>query len=215
MSAKGKASGGVRIQVSSECVSASPARLMMSDRPRKNTALVPTTRFASAMFLAPTHCATMMVEAIEKPNIRPNSRNITTFAFPTAARAASPRYFPTQMALTDPLIDCSTLPNRMGSENAIKAGAIDPSVNECLGGTPGSIIHQHDRRRDYSCEHRRADQGSAGIAAAADYRAGCGALSRGLAGSLRAPRCDPLSFTGVALAPGHRPRPRRIRYRPG
>jgi hypothetical protein len=32
------------------------------------------------------------------------------------------------------------LPNRMGSENANKAGAIDPSVNECLGGTPASII---------------------------------------------------------------------------
>jgi hypothetical protein len=29
----------------------------------------------------------------------------------------------------------------MGSENANKAGAIDPSVNECLGGTPASIIH--------------------------------------------------------------------------
>jgi hypothetical protein len=68
--------------------------LMASDSPRKNTALVPTTRFASAMFLAPTHCATMMVEAIEKPNMTANSRNITTLALPTAARAASPRTCP-------------------------------------------------------------------------------------------------------------------------
>ncbi len=108
---------------------------MASDRPRKNTALLPTTRFASAMFLAPMHCATMMVDAMEKPNMTPNSRNITTFAFPTAARAASPRYLPTQTAFTDPLTDCSTLPERIGRENASRARGIEPSVNEILGGT--------------------------------------------------------------------------------
>src|ERR1700674_651351 len=108
---------------------------MASDRPRKNTALVPTTRFASAMFFAPTHCATMMVEAIEKPNRTPNSRNITTFEFPTAAKAASPKYLPTQTALTEPLIDCSTFPHRMGSEKDNKARGIDSSVRENLGDT--------------------------------------------------------------------------------
>ena len=108
---------------------------MARDRPRKKTALVPTTRFASAMFLAPTHCATRMVEAIEKPNSTPNNRNIRTFAFPTAARDAAPRNLPTQIALTDPLIDCSTLPNRMGREKASKVRGIGPSVNENLGDT--------------------------------------------------------------------------------
>ncbi len=116
---------------------------MASDRPRKKTALVPTTRFASAMFLAPMHCATMMVEAIEKPNMTPNSRNITTFAFPTAASDASPRYLPTQTALTDPLTDCSTLPKRMGREKASKARGIDPSVKRNLG------RHELSERREY------------------------------------------------------------------
>ena len=78
---------------------------MSSDKPRKKTAAVPTTRFASAMFLAPMHCATMMVEAMEKPNMTPNKRNITTFALPAAASAASPRNLPTQMEFTDPLRD--------------------------------------------------------------------------------------------------------------
>ena len=77
----------------------------------------------------------MMVEAMEKPNKTPNNRNITTFALPTAASDASPRNLPTQTALTDPLIDCSTLPNRMGREKANSARGIDPSVNENLGGT--------------------------------------------------------------------------------
>src|ERR1700728_1268858 len=108
---------------------------MASDRPRKNTALVPTTRFASAMFLAPMQCATMMVEAIEKPNMTPNNRNITTFEFPTAARDASPRNLPTQIELTEPLNDGNTLPHSMGREKTNKARGIDPSVSEYLGGT--------------------------------------------------------------------------------
>src|SRR5271167_1488282 len=135
VSASGKASGGVPSQATSKCVSANPTKLMVSDSPRKKTALVPTTRFASAMFLAPTHCATMMVEAIEKPNMTPNNRNITTFEFPTAARDASPKYLPTQIAFTEPLNDCRTLPNRIGKENANKARGIDPSVNENFGAT--------------------------------------------------------------------------------
>src|ERR1700722_11578289 len=158
MSADGKASGGVRSQVTKKCLSTKPVKLMKSERPRKKTALVPTTRFASAMFFAPTHCATMMVAAIENPNNTPNKRNITTFAFPTAAKEASPRNFPTQMALTEPLTDCSTLPNRMGNENANRAGAIEPSVNECLGGTnspnlggAGDIIIHRQCPKEAAC----------------------------------------------------------------
>src|ERR1700676_1496211 len=135
MSASGNASAGVPSQATSIFAAANPTRLMASDRPRKKTALVPTTRFASAMFFAPTHCATMMFDAMEKPNMTPNNRNIKTFAFPTAARDASPQNFPTQIAFTDPLIDCSTLPNRMGREKASKARGIGPSVNENLGDT--------------------------------------------------------------------------------
>src|SRR5712672_39508 len=115
---------------------------MERDSPRKNTALVPTTRFASATFFAPTHCATMTVVAIVKPNITPNIRNITTFELPTAANAASPRYFPTHTALTDPFTDCRTLPNRMGNENASKARGIEPSVNENLDCTATPIEHR-------------------------------------------------------------------------
>jgi hypothetical protein len=103
---------------------------MKSDRPRKNTAAVPTTRLASAMSFAPTHCATMMVEAMKKPNITPNSRNITTLALPAAAKAASPRYLPTQIAFTEPLTDCNRLPRRIGSEKTSKARGIEPSVSE-------------------------------------------------------------------------------------
>ena len=113
--------------------SPNPTQLMASDRPRENTALVPTTRFASAMFLAPTHCPTMMFDAIEKPNITPNNRNITTFEFPTAAREASPKYLPTQIELIEPLNDCRTLPKRIGRENASKARGIDlPLVAQSL-----------------------------------------------------------------------------------
>jgi len=104
-SASGNASGGVPSRATSVFASAKPVKLMVSDRPKKNTALVPTTRFASAIFLAPMHCATMMVEAMEIPNMTPNNRNITTFALPTAASDASPKNLPTQIALTDPLID--------------------------------------------------------------------------------------------------------------
>src|SRR6202162_5529040 len=118
---------------------------MASDRPRKNTALVPTTRFASAMFFAPTHCATMMVDAIENPNRTPNNRNITTFEFPTAAREASPKYLPTQIELIEPLNGCRTLPKRIGRENASKARGIDPSVNENLGGTNSPNCLQYRR----------------------------------------------------------------------
>ena len=114
---------------------------MINDTPRKNTALVPTTRFASGMFFAPMHCAIMTVEAMENPNITPNSRNITTLQLPVAASAASPRNFPTQMAFTEPFRDCSMLPNKIGSENAASARGIEPSVNEYLGGMFGSIKH--------------------------------------------------------------------------
>jgi len=105
VSASGNASRGVPSQVTSVFASAKPVKLMASDKPRKKTALLPTTRFASAKFLAPTHCATMMVDAMEKPNMTPNNRNITTFALPTAASDASPRNLPTQIALTEPLMD--------------------------------------------------------------------------------------------------------------
>ena len=130
--ASGSASGGVFSHASVDCDNAKPRRHMASDKPRKNTALVPTTRLASAKFLAPMHCPTITVDAIEKPNRTPNSRNITTLELPTAAKAASPRYFPTQTALTEPLTDCSTLPNRIGSANASSERGMGPSVNEYL-----------------------------------------------------------------------------------
>src|SRR5271165_704025 len=133
--ASGRESGGVRSQTTSDCAVAKPVKLIASDSPRKKTALVPTTRFASAMFLAPTHCAIMIVDAIEKPNMTPNKRNITTLAFPTAARDAAPRNLPTQMAFTEPFTDCSTLPDRMGNEKTNKARGMDPSVKENLGAT--------------------------------------------------------------------------------
>jgi hypothetical protein len=55
--------------------------------------------------------------------------------FPTPAKAASPKYLPTQIEFTEPFTDCRTLPNRIGKENANRARGIDPSVNENLGGT--------------------------------------------------------------------------------
>ena len=79
----------------------------------------------------------MTVDAMENPNMTPNSRNITTFEFAAAANAASPKYLPTQTAFTEPLIDCSTLPNRMGSENRSRARGMDPSVNENVACTAG------------------------------------------------------------------------------
>lgn len=82
------ASAGVCSQRSNIGVATQPTAASVRDKARKNAALVPTTRFASSMFLAPTHCATITVVAIENPNMTPNSINITTFALPAAANAA-------------------------------------------------------------------------------------------------------------------------------
>src|ERR1700694_6188027 len=98
----------------------------------------------------------MLVEAIEKPNRKPNNRNITTFEFPTPAKAASPKYLPTQIAFIEPLTDCRTLPNRIGRENASRARGIDPSVNENLGGTnsPNCLEYRRASIIDHQCPRR-------------------------------------------------------------
>jgi len=51
-------------------------------------------------------------------------------AFEVAVSAASPRKRPTQMEFTEPLSDCSTLANRIGSENLNSPTRIEPSVRE-------------------------------------------------------------------------------------
>lgn len=105
---------------------------MNRHRPRKNTALLPTTRLASGTSFAPTHCATSTVDAMENPNKTPNRRNMITFELPTAANAVSPRNFPTQMAFTEPFTDCRTFPSKMGIAKTSKARGIDPSVKDNL-----------------------------------------------------------------------------------
>ena len=67
------------------------------------------------------------------PNTAPSRKNRIVFAFDVAASAASPRPWPTQIAFTDPLSDCSTLPARIGSENKNNVLPIGPSVSERLG----------------------------------------------------------------------------------
>lgn len=116
--------------------------LTASDSTTKNVALLPTTLFASAVLPAPIHWATKTVVAIEKPNIAPNSMNITTFELPTAANAASPRNLPIHMAFTEPFSDCRTLPTRIGSAKYISARGIEPSINENFGRT-----HTPDRKK--------------------------------------------------------------------
>src|ERR1700694_5923505 len=98
----------------------------------------------------------MLVEAIEKPNRKPNNRNITKFEFPTAAKEASPKYLPTQIAFLDPFIDCRTLPSRIDRENASRARGIDPSVNENLGGTnsPNCLQYRRASIIDHQCPRR-------------------------------------------------------------
>src|SRR5690606_675354 len=58
----------------------------------------------------------------------PSSRNMMLLALAIAPSASSPRKRPTQMALTEPLSDCSTLPPRIGRANTNRVRAIGPSV---------------------------------------------------------------------------------------
>jgi hypothetical protein len=86
-----------------------PAIAITTEMPAKKVALVPTVRLAPGMSSAPMRCAMRMVAAMATPKAAPISRNITTFAFEVAVSAASPRYRPTQIELTEALSDCSTL----------------------------------------------------------------------------------------------------------
>ena len=73
---------------------------------------------------------TRIVAAMEGPKTPPSSRNITVFALAVAVSAASPRKRPTQMELTEPLSDCRTFPNRIGSANISRPRLIEPWVRE-------------------------------------------------------------------------------------
>ena len=73
-----------------------PAMAMITDRPMKKVALVPTTRRACAMSRAPIACPIRMVEAMPKPNTEPIRKNMMLLAFAVAVSAASPRKRPTQ-----------------------------------------------------------------------------------------------------------------------
>jgi len=64
---------------------------MITDRPMKKVALVPTTRRAWAMSRAPMAWPIRMVEAMPKPNTEPIRKNMMLLALAVAVSAASPR----------------------------------------------------------------------------------------------------------------------------
>ncbi len=63
-----------------------------------------------------------------RPNTAAKVRNMTMFALLVAASAASPRKLPIQIALIEPLSDCSTFAPSVGSAKAISVMAIGPTV---------------------------------------------------------------------------------------
>ena len=101
----------------------SPAIAIATEMAAKKVALVPTTRLVSAMSLAPMDWPMRMVAASATPKAAPISRNITVLALEVAVSAASPRPRPTQIEFTEPLSDCSTFANRMGSANRNRSDA--------------------------------------------------------------------------------------------
>ncbi len=105
-----------------------PAMAMITDRPMKKVALVPTTRRACAMSRAPMAWPIRMVEAMPKPNTEPIRKNMMLLAFAVAVSAASPRKRPTQTAFTEPFSDCAMLPARIGRENSRRLRPIGPEV---------------------------------------------------------------------------------------
>ena len=141
------ASPGVPIQARTEGAAKKPNTAMTTASVRKNVALVPVTRFASGRLPAPTFCAMSTVEAIVMPNTAPSSRNITIFALLAPVSAAAPRNLPIQMALIDPLTDCSTLPSRIGNVKMNKVRGMDPSVN--VAGFFMIAVRERNRRAAY------------------------------------------------------------------
>src|SRR5579859_1714351 len=107
-----------------------PMMAITTEMAAKKVALVPTTRFASAMSFAPMHWPMRIVAAMAMPNAAPMSRNMTVLAFEVAVRAASPRKRPTQMEFTEPFRDCRMFANRMGKAKRIMPLLIEPSVSE-------------------------------------------------------------------------------------
>src|SRR5690606_15877697 len=105
-----------------------PANAITSDTQKKNVALVPITRLAWAVSLVPIAWPTRMVAAMPTPNTAPIRKNMMLLAFAVAVSASSPRKRPTQIALTEPLSDCSTLPPRIGSANTNRVRPIGPWV---------------------------------------------------------------------------------------
>ena len=81
-------------------------------------------------------------------------------AFATATSAPSPRWRPTQKALTEPLSDCSTLPPRIGSANTNSVRAIGPWVRsrgaDGMGAPAGA-----DSLGPAACARRGFDSGDA------------------------------------------------------
>ena len=108
--------------------SSQPSAAMAADARPNTVALVPITRLAWGRLCAPIACATRMVAAMPMPKISPISANSTLLALAVAVSAASPRWRPTQIALIEPLSDCSTLPPRMGSEKTSRVLAMGPCV---------------------------------------------------------------------------------------
>ena len=114
--------------------SGQPSKAISSETTPKNVALVPSTRLAWPMLWAPMLWAIRMLVAMLMPNTAPISANITLLALAVAVRAASPRWPPTQMALTEPLSDCSTLPASMGRAKTSKVLAMGPLVKSRVCG---------------------------------------------------------------------------------
>ena len=144
--AKGSASAGVCMAASSRSATKNPPALTALAMMVKNEALVPTTRRACSRRWAPRYCATRIVAAIDTPNTPASIRNITVFELPVAVSAASPRNLPTQIALTEPLSDCSTLPKRIGSANVSKVRAIGPCVSAA---EPGFMNRAYEGGREW------------------------------------------------------------------
>ena len=62
------------------------------------------------------------------PNVAANTRNITTLALAVAASALPPSIRPTQIALTVPFSDCSTLAISVGAQKRSSVPMIGPRV---------------------------------------------------------------------------------------
>jgi len=68
-----------------------------------------------------------------KPNTAEMSKNMTRLAFVVAASARSPSRRPIQIALIDPLTDCSTLEPRVGRAKSNSVRPIGPVVRSRCG----------------------------------------------------------------------------------